>query len=348
MRIVSAMVVALALIASSSEAHVTSTGLATVTVDGATVRYQLTLVTSELPASVATLLDAAGAGEPSAVDRVATLLKQRVVIGTPESRCRPGRIAIQASRLGDHRMNLEMSVRCASEPRVLILREEWFDVLGSHHRTLARVERGDVVRVAALSEDAPEARIELGGIAQTPQLGFLLLGVEHILTGYDHLLFLAALILGSGAMLSLLTTITAFTVAHSITLAVAVLGVITVPDRLVEALIAASIVWVAVSNLAFRSERTHRWLVTFAFGLVHGFGFASALTPLALPRWNLALALLGFNVGIEIGQALVVAAALPLLLLARHRGWEPRVARVASLALAIIGVLWLVQRIVFA
>ncbi len=120
------------------------------------------------------------------------------------------------------------------------------------------------------------------------------------------------------------------------------------PDAVVEPAIAASIVWVAVENLWFARGLTRRWLVSLAFGLVHGFGFASALTPLALPPWNLALALVGFNLGVEAGQAAVIAATLPLGLGLRRRAWAPRVSRALSPAVALVGLVWFVQRVFLA
>ena len=174
---------------------------------------------------------------------------------------------------------------------------------------------------------------------------FFWLGVEHIVTGYDHLLFLAALLLRGGRFLTLAKLVTAFTLAHSLTLALAVLGLVTVPDRLVEAIIAASITWVALENLALRHVPSRRWVVSFLFGLVHGFGFASALRPLALPPWHLTLALLGFNLGVEAAQGIVIAALLPLLAWLSHCPWQPRFVRVTSVVLAIIGLIWFVQRL---
>ena len=132
---------------------------------------------------------------------------------------------------------------------------------------------------------------------------------------------------------------------HSITLALAVLGVVTIPGRIIEPAIAASIVWVALENLLRRDAPSQRWLVSFVFGLVHGFGFASAVEPLALPPARLALALLGFNLGVEAGQALVVVLLLPLLLWMRGKPWEPRVVRAASLGVAAVGLAWLVARL---
>jgi hypothetical protein len=123
---------------------------------------------------------------------------------------------------------------------------------------------------------------------------------------------------------------------------------VTLPDRVVEPVIAASIVWVAFENVALRHAPSRRWLVSFLFGLVHGFGFTSALEPLALPRGNLVLALVGFNLGVEAGQALVVALLLPVLAWMRGRTWEPAVVRTASLAVAVVGLAWFVERVFFA
>ena len=177
---------------------------------------------------------------------------------------------------------------------------------------------------------------------------FLGLGVRHILTGYDHLLFLGALLMGGGGAWTLLKIVTAFTLAHSVTLSLAVLGRAVLPARVVEPVIAASIVWVALENVLFRQAPSRRWLVSFLFGLVHGLGFAAALEGLALPRWNLAMVLLGFNLGVEAGQALVIAVALPPLLWMRAHSWEPHVARAISVALAVVGAAWLVERLFFA
>jgi hypothetical protein len=118
-----------------------------------------------------------------------------------------------------------------------------------------------------------------------------------------------------------------------------------VSARLVEAVIAASIAWVAVENLRTPAGPSRRWLVSFGFGLVHGFGLASALQPLALPPWHLALALLGFNLGVEAGQTVVILALTPGLVWLRRLSWQPQLMRGASAALALIGLLWCVQRL---
>ncbi|HET7876031.1 MAG TPA: HupE/UreJ family protein [Methylomirabilota bacterium] len=329
-------------------AHTTATGLATITVAETAITYRLTLVLGELPEGPARLLGAAVDGEPASVDRVAEALRTQVRIQVGGAACRPGRILIQGSRVGDPRATLELALRCPAAPQRLRIREDWFDLFGEHYRTLARVEGRGAVREVAFLPDAREATIDLGGATPGPHRNFLWLGIHHILSGYDHLLFLAALLLGGGSFWTLVKIVTAFTLAHSVTLALAVLGLVAVPARIVEPVIAVSIVWVALENVLLQHAPSRRWLVSFLFGLAHGFGFASALEGLALPPWNLGMALLGFNLGVEAGQALVIAMMLPLLLWMRARPWEPALARAASLLLAAIGAAWFVERLFFA
>jgi hydrogenase/urease accessory protein HupE len=152
---------------------------------------------------------------------------------------------------------------------------------------------------------------------------YTLLGIGHILLGFDHLLFVLALLLLVDGTRRLIMTITAFTIAHSITLVFATLGFVSVPGPPVEAMIALSIVFVASEIIHGRQGRpglTQRypWVVAFAFGLLHGLGFAGALAEVGLPQASIPLALLFFNVGVEIGQLLFIAAVLLLLALGRR------------------------------
>lgn len=146
----------------------------------------------------------------------------------------------------------------------------------------------------------------------SPGFSFFKLGTLHILTGYDHLLFLLALLLRKQTFKQYAAIVTSFTIAHCITLSLAVLGVITIPSRFVEATIAFSICYVALENI-FRKEVKHRWSITFIFGLIHGLGFASILREMAIPKSHLAVALVNFNLGIEAVQLSIVLLLLPLL-----------------------------------
>jgi hydrogenase/urease accessory protein HupE len=151
---------------------------------------------------------------------------------------------------------------------------------------------------------------------------YLVLGVEHIWTGIDHLLFILALLLLVVGWRRVVATVTAFTVAHSLTLAAATLGFVRIPQRPVEAAIALSIVFVAAEILHGQQGQpglTARWpwVVAFTFGLLHGFGFASALHEVGLPQNAIPIALLFFNVGVEVGQLLFIAAVLAVVALGR-------------------------------
>ncbi|HZJ52638.1 MAG TPA: HupE/UreJ family protein, partial [Myxococcaceae bacterium] len=182
---------------------------------------------------------------------------------------------------------------------------------------------------------------------------------EHIFQGADHIAFLLGVLLLGGTFRQLVGIVTAFTVAHSLTLALATVGWVVPPPRLIEPLIALSIVAVAVENLLslrppvsagrVRAAIAHRWRLTFAFGLVHGFGFAGALRALELPRALLAPSLLTFNLGVELGQLAIVALVWPVLRWLRGVGrvW-PGGVRWASAAVAGLGVYWLLDRVVSA
>ena len=172
-------------------------------------------------------------------------------------------------------------------------------------------------------------------------------GVAHIAIGYDHIAFVVALLLWARRFWPVAKVVTAFTLAHSLTLALAVLDVVVLPGAVVEPLIAASIVWVAAENFVFR-DVARRWKIAFALGLAHGFGFAGVLRDFGLPSEALALALAFFNVGVEIGQIAIVAVAVPALsLLDRLTGGERdrRVVFAASAAIAALGVWWLIERL---
>ncbi|MFP2905577.1 HupE/UreJ family protein [Pyxidicoccus sp. 3LFB2] len=191
----------------------------------------------------------------------------------------------------------------------------------------------------------PEVTFARKGGGEHGFAGFVLMGVEHIVEGYDHLIFLLGLLLAGSSWRRLLVVVTSFTVAHSITLALATLSVVSLPSRWVESAIALSIIVVATLNLLGK-KGDKRWMLAFAFGLLHGFGFASALGELGLSRSELASALLGFNVGVELGQTTLVLLALPLLLLLRRTRFAFRVEVALCLASVGVGLYWLWLRAV--
>ena len=189
---------------------------------------------------------------------------------------------------------------------------------------------------------------------------YVLDGIKHIWAGYDHILFLLSLLLPAvlirrnhqwepaptlkGASIEVLKVVTAFTLAHSITLTLASLQIISLPSRVVESVIAASVIFAALNNLRGTIEK-RRWVMAFAFGLIHGFGFASVLTDLGLPKGALVLALVGFNLGVEIGQLTIVAVFLPVAFMLRStRLYRVGVLIGGSIVIAALASWWLAQR----
>jgi hydrogenase/urease accessory protein HupE len=244
---------------------------------------------------------------------------------------------------------------CSEEDAPLTVTLPLLDDLSHGHRHAAHVTAGAATtehllygRQAAFTID----RAALPGASNGPVVdasasrwfGFVRMGIEHILTGYDHLLFLFALVLAGGTMRSLGLAITSFTVAHSVTLALAVLGFVAPPARWIEPAIALSVACVGVENFFARPEARYR--ITFPFGLLHGFGFAGALSEVSIPRAEVPGALLSFNLGVEIGQ---LAWMLVLgLVVARLRRWEwfsRRAISALSAAVVVAGLAWFVQRL---
>ncbi len=207
--------------------------------------------------------------------------------------------------------------------------------------------------VTVLRDGAPAGEAVMTATSQPAVLGergskafqrFIPIGVEHILFGPDHIAFLLALLLPGGRWRALLTVVTAFTIAHSVTLAMAVLGWVTPLGWLVEGVIALSIVAAAGENLLAKGDRGAgiRAMYAAGFGLVHGFGFAGALGEVGLPQEVLGWALAGFNVGVEVGQIAIVVVVVPLL---AWIGRREQVVRYGSMAIMAVGLYWTVERL---
>jgi hydrogenase/urease accessory protein HupE len=180
---------------------------------------------------------------------------------------------------------------------------------------------------------------------------FILWGMHHIFVGYDHIAFLMALLLAAQRLRDMVRVVTSFTVAHSITLLLAALDVIRLPGAVTESLIAASIVYVAAENF-FITQGGHRWMLTFAFGLVHGLGFSSVLRERLQDLQSIAVPVVSFNLGVELGQISILLVVLPVLTLirrgpdeaarARRQWW---LVRIGSLPILFLGAFWLVDRV---
>ena len=197
----------------------------------------------------------------------------------------------------------------------------------------------------------PSEPFEIGALRPLTRgqtaMQYLGLGFTHIVPrGLDHILFVLGLFLLGAGLKPLLLQVTAFTAAHTLTLALTIYGVFALPPPVVEPLIALSIAYVAVENLVTRALRPSRVALVFAFGLLHGMGFAGVLTDLGLPRAQFVTALLTFNAGVEVGQLAVIAAAFAAVAGVRRRPWyRRRVVVPASAAIAAVGLFWTVQRV---
>lgn len=330
-------------------AHVTSTGFAVLGVNGDLLAYRLTLVAREQEEDFGRALLAAADGDTAAVAKVAQAMRVYARFAIAGEPCAPGRITIQGSRAGDGKVVLDMALACAKAAGTLTIRDDWPDVLGGHFQMVMSVRLPGRPSVEfAFVENKRTATIDLSGETGTGWLSFIVMGAEHILSGPDHLLFLLALLALARGFWPIVKIVTGFTVAHSITLSLAALGVVDVPSRIVEPLIAATIIWVAIENLAFPAGGRWRWLVAAVFGLVHGLGFASALTELGLQRDAMVRALIGFNVGVELGQLAFVAVAMPALVWLAKPGRIAKLPQALSIVVALAGAVWLVERLFFA
>ena len=257
---------------------------------------------------------------------------------------------------------LRFAARCPAESfKAVEVEYSLFFDLDPTHRGLLRVERGGDTTTGILSPDRPRLEVSAEGRSKLRQFAdYVREGVWHIWIGFDHILFLVSLLLPSvflfqgGAWVAahrfresfwdVFKVATSFTVAHSITLSLAALSVIVLPSRLVESAIALSVVLAALNNV-WPMVHGGRWMVAFGFGLIHGFGFASVLADLGLPRDALLLALVGFNLGVELGQLAIISVFLPLAFALRATWAYRRLVFVGgSAAIALVATLWLVER----
>ena len=273
---------------------------------------------------------------------------------------RPGTLQIDDHTDGAYAV-LHVSAECAPAPTALRVSYRLFSDLDPQHRGLLRLEAAGQARTAIFSPQQPSQVFALAEISRWRQFAdYAVEGVWHIWKGYDHILFLLSLLLPAvlawragrwqpvdrfhDAFVDVVKIVTSFTVAHSITLSLATLGVIALPSRVVESAIAASVVLAALNNVlpVFHGRR---WMVAFLFGLIHGFGFASVLADLGLPQGTLVLALVGFNLGVEAGQLAIVALFLPLAFAIRRTVFYRRVMMMGGSALVtLLATVWLCER----
>jgi hydrogenase/urease accessory protein HupE len=251
--------------------------------------------------------------------------------------------SLSSSTVKETHSNLWLQYHWANPIEQLQLRYDLFLPGITTARCLVQVRQGDRINNLVLTPNDNRAALIDLPIGQQIS-SFITLGIEHILTGYDHILFLISLLLLGGNLRYLLKIVTAFTIAHSVTLTLAVLNIVTLPSRGVEIVIALSIAYIAAENLWLKEPRG-RWQLAFAFGLIHGFGFSSILRELDLPSTNLVVSLASFNVGVELGQLAIVLAVYTGLSLVQKLSWYTAVRRLISLGIMGMSLIWLWERV---
>jgi hypothetical protein len=396
--------------AAAASAHTRSSSSSSWEIDtkkagGATALVQVRAAASDLEAALqdpaARLAGVAPPLDEASIDRFLLARFQLLADGTP---CAPGGPVASVATSDPSHVARRFRLVCPAAAQLVIRADGFFEVAPGHlHLARVRVDDAPAREHVVVLENRRVPIVVAGGAAAAPTPGLLdyvRLGLEHIATGIDHLVFLAGLLLVGGSLGQVAVVVTGFTLAHSVTLALGVLGVVHPDAAAIEALIGLSIVIVALENfaatsghetrrgivialalllaascvgalagrvsvpavtvfgiglfsfcylaLAERSGRPERlrWCVAFAFGLIHGFGFAGALAELALPAGRVAHALFGFNVGVELGQLVVVALAWPVLSLLLHAGGERArlVVQLGSTPVLAAGLYWYLSR----
>ncbi len=355
------------LFAAAAQAHKPSDSYLTVRADGAMLSGQWDIALRDLEYAIGLDADGDGAitwGELRARHAdIASYALARLALradGAPCGLAPTGHLVDEHSD-GAYAV-LRFAARCdAASYRSVEIEYSLFFDLDPTHRGLLRVEHAAGTTAGVLGPERPRLALPVEGVSRLAQfLDYGREGVWHIWIGFDHVLFLLSLLLpavlaasGRGwqpaarfgpAFWDVFMVATSFTVAHSITLSVAALGVLQLPSRLVESAIALSVVLAALNNL-WPVVLGRRWVVAFAFGLVHGFGFASVLGDLGLPQSALLIALVGFNLGVEAGQLAIVGAFLPLAYALRGTWFYRRVVFAGgSAAIVLIAAVWMTER----
>lgn len=249
-------------------------------------------------------------------------------------------------------LRMEMFTGPDSKPGALRIQCALFPYDPQHQTFLNVYEEGTLVHQEIFTEDHQKFVYRTGGSQSRMSVikEFIPAGIYHIFTGPDHVLFIIGLLLMGGSLVRLLSIVTAFTIAHSITLSLAALGIINPSPRVIEPAIALSIIYVGIDNLMVgKTGRDVRAWIAFFFGFVHGFGFAGVLREFDLPREALGWSLFAFNFGVEIGQASIVVVAAFLLAAIRKRSEavSRRVVIVGSVCVSLAGTYWFIQRVFF-
>jgi hypothetical protein len=295
-------------------------------------------------------------------DAIAAYALARLKLGADGNACSLRVVELLVDKHTDGAYSvLRLQGACAAPVTALTVDYSLLFDIDPQHKGLLRLTHGAATNAAIFAPDARRQTLSVAEPGRWRQFAdYVRHGVWHIWIGFDHILFLLSLLLPAvlvrskgewqgratlrASVIDVLKIVTAFTLAHSLTLTLAVLGALSLPSRLVESAIAASVVLAALNNLW---PLVHRWraLVAFGFGLIHGFGFASVLADLGLPQGALVLSLVGFNVGVELGQLAIVAVFLPLAYGLRRGLFYRRVVMTGgSVCIALIALVWLAER----
>ena len=367
--LVAAVVLAGAWLALPAEAHKPSDSYLSLEIRGAEIAGQWDIALRDLDHALgldANQDDAITWGEVRARHAdIAAYALARLTLGPEHAPC-PTRVTEQLiDRHSDGAYAvLRFTATCAAPPRTLAVAYRLFFDLDPQHRGLIRLSSEGATRAGIMSVEAPVQTFTPADLSKREQfVDYGIEGIWHIWTGFDHILFLLSLLLPAvlvrrsapggpwapahdfrAAFADVVKVVTAFTLAHSITLSLAALGIVSLPSRAVESAIALSVVLAALNNLRpVVFER--RWVIAFCFGLIHGFGFASVLADLGLPQGSLLLALVAFNLGVEAGQLAIVAAFLPAAYALRATAFYRRaLLGLGSAAIALVAFVWLIQR----
>ena len=358
----------LALCMAQASAHKPSDSYLTLKVTGKQVDGQWDIALRDLDMAIG--LDADGNGELTWDEvrarhpDIAAYALSRLRLGVEGAGACP--LSVTSHLLDDHSDGayavLKLSAACPVEVTTLDVDYKLLFDIDPQHKGLLRLEHGQLTSTAIFTPDSARQMLRVMDASRWRQFfDYVKHGVWHIWIGFDHILFLLSLLLPAvlvrregrwqardtirASSIEVLKVVTAFTLAHSITLTLATLGVVALPSRIVESAIALSVVVAALNNLWPVITRRLA-LLAFAFGLIHGFGFASVLLDLGLPQSSLLLSLVGFNVGVELGQLAIVAVFLPLAYLARTTVFYRKAVLVGGSSLiAMIAVVWLAERV---
>jgi HupE / UreJ protein len=351
----------------TAQAHKPSDSYVTLNVNGQNIQGQWDIALRDLDFAIG--LDADGDGqliwdEVRAKHRdIAALALSHLGITSEGAVCAT---VVKAQLIDDHTDGaysvLRFDAACPQPISQLTVEYRLFFDLDPQHKGLLKLQSPTVTTTAIFSPATSKQAFSLTLPSRMRQFfDFVVTGVGHIWLGFDHILFLLSLLLPAvlvwksgqwhpaermgSAALEVLKVISAFTLAHSMTLTLATLQVIALPSRWVESAIALSVVFAALNNI-YPLVLTRRWVVAFGFGLIHGFGFASALSDLNLPQDMLLLALVGFNVGVEMGQLAIVVVFMPLAYAIRGNWLYRRLLLVGgSLLVALVASVWLAERV---